>query len=124
MPRRYSASRRECVPVRFSRFAVTVVPALRPRIQAEPHELTRPRLLCAKPMGMVTEDALFPRGRRTMSGDTRFNRRAFLGATAVAMAGGSKLFAQNDNNAVIKKFDPITLPLDQPGVWTLNFWYK
>jgi hypothetical protein len=56
-----------------------------------------------------------------MTGDTRINRRAFLGAMAVAAAGGPAVLAQGRDE---RKIDPLTLPLDKPDVWTLHFRYK
>ena len=56
-----------------------------------------------------------------MAGESRVNRRAFLGAVALTAVGGS--FAQSQNK-VERKIDPIALPLDKPEVFTLNFNYK
>jgi hypothetical protein len=56
-----------------------------------------------------------------MSGQSRIDRRAFLGAVALAAAGSPALLAQNRTE---KKVDPISLPLDKPEVWTLHFRYK
>src|SRR5262245_54055558 len=55
-----------------------------------------------------------------MAGETRIDRRAFLGGVALTLATGRSLFAQN---AAERKIDPIKLPLDKPEVWTLNFRY-
>jgi hypothetical protein len=60
-----------------------------------------------------------------MIGDARLDRRAFLGAaaaSAAALAGPGAAFAQP--NVREKKIEPLTLELDQPGVWTLHFRYK
>jgi hypothetical protein len=56
-----------------------------------------------------------------MAGESRLDRRAFLGAVAISAASGSSLFAQNKTE---RKVDPIALPLDKVDVWTLNFRYK
>lgn len=56
-----------------------------------------------------------------MTGDSRINRRAFLGAAVLATAGVPAAFAQNK---VERKIDPLVLPLDKADVWTLNFIYK
>ena len=58
-----------------------------------------------------------------MTGHMRLDRRTFLGAVvASAVSGQIPLFAQQ--NIGEKKIDPIDLPLDKPGVWTLHFRYK
>lgn len=58
-----------------------------------------------------------------MLGHSRLDRRAFLGAAAVSVfAGPGTLLAQP--NVGEKKIEPIDLPLDKPGVWTLHFRYK
>ena len=58
-----------------------------------------------------------------MTGLVRLDRRTFLGAVvASAVAGPFPLLAQQ--NIGEKKIDPIDLPLDKPGVWTLHFRYK
>jgi hypothetical protein len=60
-----------------------------------------------------------------MLGHSRLDRRAFLGAVAVSVTGvggPSVLLAQPSVGE--KKVDPIDLPLDKPGVWTLHFRYK
>jgi hypothetical protein len=60
-----------------------------------------------------------------MTPDLRLSRRAFFGAAAVSALGGPNLaLAQPKPNAGEKKIDPIDLPLDKPGVWTLHFRYK
>lgn len=57
-----------------------------------------------------------------MAGNTRMNRRAFLGTVAItAVSGPSILFAQGTTE---KKVDPLALPLDKPDAWTLHFRYK
>ena len=56
-----------------------------------------------------------------MSGHSRIDRRAFLGALAVTAAGGPLALAQNRAE---RKVDPLQLPLDKPEVWTLHFRYK
>lgn len=51
------------------------------------------------------------------------DRRRFLAAALAAAAGGPSLaFAQG--GAGERKVDPIDLPLDKPGIWTLFFRYK
>lgn len=58
-----------------------------------------------------------------MLGHSRLDRRAFLGAVAATAFGGpTALLAQQ--NVGERKIDPIDLPLDKPGVWTLHFRYK
>jgi hypothetical protein len=57
-----------------------------------------------------------------MTGRTRLDRRAFLGAAVVSAVGGPTVLAQP--NVGEKKIDPLDLPLDKPGVWTLHFRYK
>jgi hypothetical protein len=51
----------------------------------------------------------------------KLNRRRFLGAALLTVAGGPVLLAQNSAE---RKVDPLDLPLDKPGVWTLHFRYK
>ena len=56
-------------------------------------------------------------------GHARFDRRMFLGAAvATAFAGPTAVLAQP--NVGEKKIEPLDLPLDKPGVWTLHFRYK
>lgn len=50
------------------------------------------------------------------------DRRAFLGAAMASAIGPNVLFAQP--NVREKKIEPLTLELDQVGVWTLHFRYK
>ncbi len=58
-----------------------------------------------------------------MTGHVRLDRRTFLGAVVASAVGGPiPLLAQP--NVGEKKIDPIDLPLDKPGVWTLHFRYK
>jgi hypothetical protein len=62
-----------------------------------------------------------------MTGDARFDRRAFLSVAAasaigVGIGGSSAVLAQP--NVREKKIEPQTLDLDQPGIWTLHFRYK
>ena len=58
-----------------------------------------------------------------MTGHVRLDRRTFLGAVVASAVGGPiPLLAQQ--NISEKKIDPIDLPLDKPGVWTLHFRYK
>src|SRR6266545_3667927 len=58
-----------------------------------------------------------------MTGQSRFDRRMFLGAAVVTAFGGpTAVLAQP--NVGEKKIDPLDLPLDKPGVWTLHFRYK
>ena len=58
-----------------------------------------------------------------MTGHVRLDRRTFLGAVVASAVGGPiPLVAQQ--NIGEKKIDPIDLPLDKPGVWTLHFRYK
>lgn len=58
-----------------------------------------------------------------MMGHARFDRRTFLGAAvATALSGPAAVFAQQ--NVGEKKIEPLDLPLDKPGVWTLHFRYK
>jgi hypothetical protein len=52
------------------------------------------------------------------------NRRLFLGAAFATAISGTTGFAQPNNNPGEKKIEPIDLPLDKPGVWTLHFRYK
>jgi hypothetical protein len=53
-------------------------------------------------------------------------RTCFLGAALAAAAGSPALVAQDDRGLQPgeRRVDPIDLPLDKPGVWTLNFRYK
>jgi hypothetical protein len=57
-----------------------------------------------------------------MTGHVRLDRRAFLGAVAVTALGGPAAVAQP--NVGEKRIEPLDLPLDKPGVWTLHFRYK
>lgn len=60
-----------------------------------------------------------------MIGDARLNRRAFLSvaaASAIGLGGPSAILAQP--NVREKKIEPLTLDLDNVGVWTLHFRYK
>jgi hypothetical protein len=58
-----------------------------------------------------------------MKGHARLDRRMFLGAAVAATLGGpTAAFAQQ--NVGEKKIEPLDLPLDKPGVWTLHFRYK
>jgi hypothetical protein len=52
----------------------------------------------------------------------KLDRRRFLGAALLAVAGGPRLLAQQ--GAGERKVEPIDLPLDKPGVYTLHFRYK
>lgn len=56
-----------------------------------------------------------------MTGQSRIDRRAFLGAVALTAAGGPAALAQSRTE---KKVDPLALPLDKPDSWTLHFRYK
>jgi hypothetical protein len=51
----------------------------------------------------------------------RIDRRGFLGAAVVTAVGGPVLFAQVSPE---RRVEPLDLPLDKPGVWTLHFRYK
>jgi hypothetical protein len=53
---------------------------------------------------------------------TRLDRRMFLGAAAATALCGPQALAQP--NVGEKKVDPLDLPLDKTGVWTLTFRYK
>jgi hypothetical protein len=67
-----------------------------------------------------------PAARRPSAGAAMNNpidRRKFLSAAAVAAAGGPILLAQPPNPGE-RNVDAVSLPLDKPGVWTLNFRYK
>lgn len=55
-------------------------------------------------------------------GHPRFDRRLFLGAAVATAFSGPMGFAQS--NVGEKKIEPLDLPLDKPGVWTLHFRYK
>ena len=57
-----------------------------------------------------------------MTNHTRLDRRAFFGA-AIATAT-VPLTVQAQPNTGEKKIEPIDLPLDKAGVWTLHFRYK
>jgi hypothetical protein len=58
-----------------------------------------------------------------MPAHARFDRRKFLaGAVAVPLIGPTAALAQQ--NIGEKKIEPLDLPLDKPGVWTLFFRYK
>jgi hypothetical protein len=60
-----------------------------------------------------------------MIGDARLDRRAFLGAAAASAMGLARPAAALAQPSVReKKIEPLTLELDQPGVWTLHFRYK
>lgn len=52
----------------------------------------------------------------------RFDRRTFLSAALATVAVPGALLAQPNTGE--KKIEPIDLPLDKPGVWTLHFRYK
>lgn len=58
-----------------------------------------------------------------MTGHVRLDRRAFLGAVAATALGGPTA-ALAQPNVGEKKIEPLDLPLDKPGVWTLHFRYK
>ncbi len=51
------------------------------------------------------------------------DRRRFLGTAALLAAGGTPLFAQPPGPGE-RDVLPAALPLDKPGVWTLNLRYK
>lgn len=53
-------------------------------------------------------------------------RRWVLGTVALAALAAPLVFAQDDRGRQPgeRKVDPVALPLDKPGVWTLNFRYK
>ena len=51
----------------------------------------------------------------------KLDRRRFIGAALLTVAGGPAVLGQG---AAEKKVDPLDLPLDKPGVWTLHFRYK
>jgi hypothetical protein len=53
----------------------------------------------------------------------RVDRRRFLGAAAIAAAGGPVLLAQPPGPGE-REVEAAVLPLDKPGVWTLHFRYK
>jgi len=54
---------------------------------------------------------------------SRVSRRAFLGAAAATVAGGfGGVLAQQPGDPH-RSVDPISLPLDKRGVWTLHFRY-
>ena len=58
-----------------------------------------------------------------MTGHGRLDRRTFLGAALLsAVSGPSVALAQPEVGE--KKIDPLDLPLDKPGTWTLYFRYK
>jgi hypothetical protein len=58
-----------------------------------------------------------------MTGHGRLDRRSFLGAALLsAVSGPSAVLAQPEVGE--KKIDPLDLPLDKPGTWTLYFRYK
>src|SRR5262245_52599161 len=58
-----------------------------------------------------------------MSGHARLDRRAFFGvALTSALSGPAVVFAQPSVGE--RKIEPLDLPLDKPGVWTLHFRYK
>jgi hypothetical protein len=56
-----------------------------------------------------------------MRGSVRLDRRTLLGAAAAYALAGP---ARAQPNAGEKKIEPLDLPLDRPGVWTLHFRYK
>ena len=60
-------------------------------------------------------------------GERNLDRRGFLRGAAVltgaGLLGGGDLFAQNIAGPQFRTVDPIDLPQDQPGAWTLNFAY-
>ncbi len=56
-----------------------------------------------------------------MTGDPRIGRRAFLGTVALAALGSPLVLAQEKWE---RKIEPLRLPLDKDGVWTLHFRYK
>jgi len=58
-----------------------------------------------------------------MTGQVRLDRRTFLGAVVLSAAGGSSAVLAQPNVGE-RKIDPLDLPLDTPGVWTLHFRYK
>src|SRR5687767_7594252 len=58
-----------------------------------------------------------------MTGHERLDRRTFLGAVAASALGGPTV-ALAQPKVGEKKIDPVELPLDRPGVWTLHFRYK
>jgi hypothetical protein len=58
-----------------------------------------------------------------MTGHVRLDRRAFLGAVAASALGWPPA-ARAQQNVGEKKIDPLDLPLDRAGVWTLHFRYK
>ena len=51
----------------------------------------------------------------------KLDRRRFFGAALLTTVGAPVLLGQQ---AAEKKVDPLDLPLDKPGVWTLHFRYK
>ncbi|MCS6866922.1 MAG: hypothetical protein RMJ56_12995 [Gemmataceae bacterium] len=60
-----------------------------------------------------------------MRRNEQLDRRAFLGtvvASAVVGVSPGPVFAQKGIGE--RKIDPLELPLDKPGVWTLHFRYK
>ena len=58
-----------------------------------------------------------------MTGHGRLDRRTFLGAALITAVGGpAAVLAQPEVGE--KKIDPLDLPLDKPGTWTLYFRYK
>jgi hypothetical protein len=62
-----------------------------------------------------------------MTGHGRLDRRAFLGAAAASALGGpiwGPTAALAQQNVGERKIEPLDLPLDKPGVWTLFFRYK
>ena len=58
-----------------------------------------------------------------MTGHGRLDRRAFLGAALISAANWPTA-ALAQPNVGEKKIEPLDLPLDKPGVWTLHFRYK
>ena len=51
----------------------------------------------------------------------KLDRRRFFGAALLTTVGAPALLGQQSAE---KKVDPLDLPLDKPGVWTLHFRYK
>jgi hypothetical protein len=78
------------------------------------------RLLAARRTGIVLNG--YSRNYRGFGMNARFDRRTFLSAALASFAVPGALFAQPNTGE--KKIDPIDLPLDKPGVWTLHFRYK
>lgn len=57
-----------------------------------------------------------------MTGYVRLGRRALV-AAALILGGSAVVFAQ-PGGVGERKIEPLDLPLDKPGVWTLHFRYK